>query len=167
MRGEALALVLWASAAQAVERDPDAPRWSVGVPVEVDLVGLAAGVHPELLFRPAAPDGALHLRFAVGVMAGPELALVPFSLGIRGVAAPRRMVRPFAGIGTQLQVFAPYGVPARARLDLYLELGLDVRVAEGWRVGAQFSPEFGMYPGFGLGMAVRAGFQVDLGRSGG
>lgn len=156
------ALLLLFSVASAKESDPNASRWSLGVPVEVDVVGLAVGVHPEILFRPANPDGALHLRLAAGVMAGPELALLPFSFGVRGVAAPRRIVRPFAGLGLQLQVFAPYGAPARPRLDVYVEVGLDVRVVDSWRIGVQISPEIGVSPGFGLGMATRLGFQVDL-----
>ena len=155
-------LAMWMASASAKEHDPDASRWSVGVPVEVDLVGLAAGMHPEILFRPAAPDGALNLRFATGVMAGPELTLVPFSLGVRGVIVPRRIVRPYGGLGLQMQVFAPYGAPARARLDVYMELGLDVRIVDSWRIGLQVSPEFGVAPAFGLGMATRLGFQVDL-----
>lgn len=155
-------LVACLSDTHAREPDPDAPRWSLGVPVEVDIVGLAGGVHPEILFRPAAPDGALNLRFALGGMAGPELALIPLAFGVRGVIVPRRRVRPFVGLGVQLQTFVPYGDQARSRLDLYLELGLDVKVAEGWRVGAQLSPEIGMAPAFGLGFATRLGFQVDL-----
>ena len=43
-----------------------------------------------------------------------------------------------------------------------MELTLDARVAEGWRVGMQLSPEFGMVGGFGLGMAARLGVQKDL-----
>lgn len=155
-------LMVWMASASAKDHDPDASRWSLGLPVEVDIVGLAVGAHPELLFRPAAPDGALALRFATGVMAGPELALVPFSVGVRGVIVPRRIVRPFGGLGLQMQVFAPYGAPARARLDMYLELGVDVRVADSWRVGLQVSPEIGVAPAFGLGLATRLGFQVDL-----
>jgi hypothetical protein len=155
-------LLVLLAVASAKESDPHASRWSLGVPVEVDVVGLAVGVHPEILFRPANPDGALHLRLATGLMAGPELALVPFSFGVRGVAAPRRIVRPFAGHGLQVQVFVPYGAPALPRLDLYMEVGLDVRVVDSWRVGLQISPEIGISPGFGLGMATRLGFQVDL-----
>lgn len=155
-------LAVCIAAASAKEPDPEASRWSIGVPVEVDVVGLAVGLHPELLFRPAAPDGALNLRFATGVMAGPELALVPLSVGIRGVIVPRRRVRPFGGLGLQMQLFIPYGAPVHPRLDLYMELGVDVRVADTWRVGLQVSPEFGIAPSFGLGMATRLGFQVDL-----
>jgi hypothetical protein len=50
------------------------------------------------------------------------------------------------------------------RLDLTMEATLDVRVAEGWRVGLQVSPEFGMVGGFGLGMATRLGVSADLPR---
>ena len=139
-----------------------AERFSLGLPAEVNLVGLTYGVHPELLWRPLRPDGALHLRAATGFTAGRELSTLPVSLGVRGVAFPRKAVRPGVGAGLQLQTFLPHQHPPALRLDTTLELTLDVRVAEGWRVGTQLSPEFGMVPGFGLGMAVRLGVQKDL-----
>jgi hypothetical protein len=140
----------------------DPGRWSVGLPAEVDLVGLAFGVHPEALWRPFAPDGAIHLRAATGFMGGPELSLVPVSAGVRVIAFPRRRVRPGLGTGLQLQTFFPHQHAPVVRLDQTIELTLDVRVVEAWRVGMQLSPEFGLAPGFGLGMAARLGVQRDL-----
>lgn len=154
----AAALLLAPMSAAAVE----AERFSLGLPAEVDLVGLAFGVHPELLFRPVQPDGAFHLRFAPGLMIGPELAFVPIGFGIREVALPRKRVRPFAGAGVQVQNFVPYGHPVVTRLDMTLELGVDAQVADDWRVGLQLSPEVGLAGGFGFGMAVRAGVQLDF-----
>lgn len=137
-------------------------RFSLGLPAEVDLVGLAVGVHPELLYRPLQPDGAFHVRLAPGLTVGPELALVPLSLGVREVLFPRKRVRPHAGLGMQLQTFVPYGHAAKVRLDMTMELGLDVAITDQWRIGANLSPEFGMAGGFGLGMAARLGPMVTF-----
>jgi hypothetical protein len=144
-----------ASAEPVGAASPD--RFSVGMPAEVDLVGLAFGVHPELLYRPVQPDGAFHLRLAPGLMVGPELAFGPVGLGVREILFPRKRVRPHAGLGVQLQTFVPYGHVAKVRLDMTMELGLDVRVAERWRVGMNLSPELGLVGGFGFGMAARLG----------
>ena len=140
----------------------DADRFSVSLPAEMDLVGLAFGLHPELLWTPLGPQGAFHVRAATGLMVGPELALVPLSLGVREVAFPTRRVRPGVGMGVQLQSFFPDHHPPVLRLDLTMEATLDVAVAEGWRVGAALSPEFGMVGGFGLGMAARLGVERAL-----
>jgi len=140
----------------------DAEHFSAGLPVEVDLVGLAFGLHPELLWRPFDPEGAFHLRAATGVMVGPELTLVPVSLGFREVFLPTRTVRPGLGFGLQLQNFFPYGHEHILRLDQYMEITVDVRVRDDMRVGLELSPEFGWLGGFGLGMATRVGVQVDL-----
>jgi hypothetical protein len=143
-------------------------RWSVGAPVEVDLVGLAVGLHPEVLFRPFTADGGFHLRAAAGVMAGPELTLLsPLALGIRQELFPRKRVQPGLGTGVQWQSFAVYGDHIHHRLDMYMELAVHVRVHEDYDVGIQLSPEIGMmgiggegaYSTFGLGMAVRLNVQ--------
>lgn len=151
-------LLLGGALAAPFEQD----RLSVGLPLEMDLVGLAFGLHPELLWTPFDANGAFHLRAATGLMWGPELGLLPVSLGVREVFFPTRMVRPGLGAGVQLQSFFPNGHPPVSRLDMTMELTLDARVAEGWRVGMQLSPEFGMVGGFGLGMAARLGVQKDL-----
>lgn len=136
---------------------PARAAWSVGVPVEMTWVGLGFGLHPEVVWRPVAPDGALQLRAATGLVIGPELALVPVSLGLRGMALPRRRVSFGPGIGVQLQGFLPNHHPPVARLDLYLELAAAVRVVDGWHATVQVSPEFGLVGGFGLGFSTRAG----------
>jgi len=140
----------------------DPSRFSVGIPAEVELVGLGVGVHPELLYRPFQPDGGFHLRLAPGLALGPELAFVPVAASVRQVILPRKQVRPFVGMGVSLQTFLPYGAPAKVRLDNILEVGGDLRVSDGLRFGLALSPEFGMVGGFGLGMSARAGVQVDL-----
>ncbi|MBX2802613.1 MAG: hypothetical protein KTR31_33345 [Myxococcales bacterium] len=153
--------LLWVGTASA-ESPLRAEHFSVTLPVEVDLVGLASGLHPELTWRPFRSDGAFHVRVATGLMAGPELALVPLSFGLREVLFPRQRVRPTLGLGIQMQTFLPYGHAPKVRLDQYMELGVDVRVREGWRIAFQASPEFGWLGGFGLGMAARLGVTADL-----
>lgn len=157
---------LWLVAALAAEPEPVADAvgngLALGVPVEVTWVGLGAGLHPELTWRPLEPDGAFQLRAATGFTAGPELVVVPLSLGLRELALPRKRVSFGPGIGVQLQGFFPNLHPPVARLDLYLELAVAVRVADGWHVTAQASPEFGMVGGFGLGFATRLGVQFAL-----
>lgn len=160
MPGSALLALALATPAGLAAVDPT--RISVGLPAEVDLVGLAVGVHPELLFRPFRPDGALHLRAATGLMVGPELMLFPVSLGVREELFARKAFNLGLGAGLQLQTFLPYDLPAHPRLDMYLELSATVRVADSWHVGVQLSPEIGMVGGFGLGMATRVGVQRDL-----
>jgi hypothetical protein len=153
---------------QTAESRWSGERWSVGTPVEVDLVGLAVGLHPEVLYRPFKADGGFHLRAAAGVMAGPELTLLsPLALGIRQELFPRRRVQPGLGTGIQWQSFAVYGDHVHHRLDMYMELAVHVQVHEDYDVGLQLSPEIGMmgvggegaYSTFGLGMAVRLNVQ--------
>lgn len=140
----------------------DAEHFTLGIPFEANLVGLAFGAQPELLWRPFSPEGRFHVRAATGVVAGPELALVPVSLGTRGVFFPTSKVRPGMGLGLKMQTFLPYGHEAILRLDQYFELTLDVKVQDNLRVGVELSPEFGWIGGFGLGMAARVGVLMDL-----
>lgn len=133
----------------------DADHFSVGLPAEVDLVGLAFGVRPELLWRPFG--GATHVRVATGLMVGPELAFVPFSLSVRGRWFPKGRVHPIAGLGAELQTFYASEHPAVARASYYGELGVDVDVAEDWSVGLIVEPGFAPKPLIGFGAAVRLG----------
>ena len=139
-----------------------AEHFSAALPVEVALVGLSVGVRPQLLWRPFNPDGAFHLRASTGAMVGPELSVVPLSLGVREVIFPTRAVRPGVGYGVQVQSFFPYGHEPIRRVDQYMEFTLDARVQDGLRVALELSPEFGWIGGFGLGMATRLGVQADL-----
>lgn len=152
--------LLAAGPAQAAALDAD--RFTLGIPVEVNLVGLSFGTQPELLWRPFSQEGRFHVRAATGFVAGPELALVPVSMGTRGVFFPTSKVRPGMGLGLKMQAFMPYGHETILRLDQYYELTLDVAVKDGIRVGMELSPEFGWIGGFGLGMAARVGVLMDL-----
>ena len=133
----------------------DADHFSVGVPAEVDLVGLAFGVRPELLWRPFG--GATHLRVATGLMVGPELAFVPVSLSVRGRWFPKGRVHPIAGIGAELQTFYASDHAPVARASYFGELGVDVDVADRWSVGLVLEPGFAPKPLIGFGAAVRLG----------
>lgn len=164
MPGSALWLAV-ALAAEPGSATPDATGTglALGVPVEVTWIGLGVGLHPELTWRPIQPEGAFQLRGATGFTVGPELVVVPVSLGFREMALPRRRVSFGPGLGVQLQGFFPNLHPPVARLDLYLELAAAVRVADAWHLTAQLSPEFGMVGGFGLGFATRVGVQRTFG----
>lgn len=133
--------------------NPD--HFSIGIPAEVDLLGLAFGVRPELLWRPFG--GATHLRLATGLMAGPELAFVPLSLSVRGRWFLQSRVHPIAGIGGELQTFYASDHPVVARLAYFGELGVDVDITQPWSVGLVFEPGFSPAPLFGFGMVARVG----------
>lgn len=141
----------------------DADRFTLGVPAEVDLVGLAAGVRPELRWRPVRADGATELRVATGLMVGPELAFVPASLSLRGRWFPKAPVHPVGGLGTELQLFFSGGHPVVARQAVIFELGVDVDVSERAAVGLVLEPGFAPKPLIGFGAAVRLGVSWDLG----
>lgn len=151
---------LLATAAFAGALDLD--HFSLGVPVEVDLVGLAAGVRPELGWRPFGPDTATTVRVATGAMAGPELLFVPLSLGVRGRWFPRGRVHPILGGVAELQGLWSPGHPFVVRPSYGMELGLDVTVSDPWSVGLVLEPGFAPKPLFGFGMAVRLGVTREL-----
>ena len=155
-------MLISALVATAFAAPLDADHFSVGVPLEVDLVGFAVGARPELLWRPLNADGAAHLRLATGLMVGPELAFVPVSLTARGRWLTERAVHPILGFGVELQTFYSAGHPVVARYSWVTELGLDVDVAERWSVGLVVEPGFAPPPLFGLGAAVRLGVVYAL-----
>lgn len=157
-----ISTILCASLLSGEAQALEAENFSLGVPLEADVVGLAFGVHPELLWRPFDPVGRFHLRAATGIMAGPELALVPVSLGFRQMLRPEKVFRPGFGAGVQFQAFLPYGHELVPRLDQYYEFYFDVATSDSLRVTAALSPEFGWVGGFGLGMAARLGVQMDF-----
>jgi len=140
----------------------DADRFTLLLPAQVNVVGLSAGVMPGMLWRPLGPDSRAHVRAAVGIVAGPELAVVPVAVGVRGVLRPDKTFRPGFGAGLQFQAFMPYGHELVPRLDQYYEFTLDYEVRDGLRVAAELSPEFGWIGGFGLGMVGRLGVQMDF-----
>ena len=135
----------------------DADRLSVGLPAEVNLVGLAFGVRPEVIWRPVGPESALNVRVATGVMVGPELTFIPVSATVRGRFFPRATVHPILGFGAELQTLYASDHPVVARTAYVVEVGLDVNVQGPWSVGLILEPNFAPPPLFGFGTAVRLG----------
>lgn len=149
-----------------------AENFTLNLPVQVDLVGLAGGIQPELLWRPFGSRADwFHLRASLGFTAGPELVhLTPLSLGIRLVFLRGWRVQPLVGVGIAWQLFLPYGGHPANRLDMTMELGVRVKLTKGFALGLAVSPEFGLAAvtpqgfasGFGLGMASRLFLSKDL-----
>lgn len=139
-----------------------ADHFSIGIPAEVDLVGLAFGVRPELLWRPFDAEGAAELRFAVGVAVGPELAFVPIDLGVRAHWFPRKTVHPITGLGGEVQTIHAAHIASVVRPAVYVELGVDVDVSAAWSVGVLAEVDFAPPPAFGLGGVARVGVTRDF-----
>ena len=146
-------------------------RLTVGVPVEVDVVGFAVGVHPEVLWRPFSPSSGLRLRLASALKVGSEYTLLaPLSAGLRWVSSDARMLQLGLGAGVQWKAFLVPDSGAHQRLDMYWEAALNGKVGEVHRVGIAVVPEFGLanmtsegFSGtFGLGLALRATWSMRL-----
>ena len=149
-------------AATALAGPLAADRFSVGLPAEVDLVGLAFGVRPEVTWQPIGPESALQLRVATGLMLGPELVFVPLSATVRGRFFPRGRVHPILGAGAELQTFYASDHPVVARASTVFELGVEVTVSGPWSVGLVVEPGFAPQPLFGFGAAARVGVTRQL-----
>lgn len=131
-------------------------RFSAGVPVEVNIVGFALGVRPELLYRPFDPGGGTHLRFAVGVLPGFEFVFVPINVGWRHIYRREHRVQPNFGAGFEQQFFLISGEDTIHRPSFYLEGGFDVRLSSSAHLGFQIATDLALFrrPGFGLAPRV-------------
>ncbi len=134
-----------------------ADHFSIGLPAEVNLVGLAVGVRPELLWQPFDAEGATQLRLAVGVAAGPELAFVPLDLGVRARWFPKHSAHLLTGAGWELQTIHAANIDPVVRSALYFEVGLEVEVTKAWSVGVMAEVDFAPPPIFGFGAVARLG----------
>lgn len=139
-----------------------ADRFSLGAGAEVDLVGLAYGVRPEVLFRPFEDDGGPHLRLAVGLMAGPELTFLPVAVGYRHIFSEGRRVRAHLGLGYEQQTFWYGGDSPVSRPAFYAETGWEILVGRKAWLGLQFAPDLAPFSLFGFGFATRVTFRYDL-----
>lgn len=159
----ALMLVLPPLSAAAQEAPAGGVRdhFSAGAGAEVDLVGLAYGVRPELLFRPVADAGG-NLRLAVGLMAGPELTFLPVALGYRQIFRQGRKVQPHLGAGLEWQTFWYGGDSPASRPAIYIETGFELEVVRNAWVGIQYGPDFSPSNLFGFGFVGRITFRYDL-----
>lgn len=144
---------------------------TVGAPLEVDVVGLAAGVHPEVLWRPLEEGSGLRLRASSALKFGSEFTLLaPLSLGLRWQTSSQRLVQAQFGTGFQWKMFLVPDSGAHQRIDWYWELGVNARVAPKQRLGLTIVPEFGLANitaeglsgTFGLGLAARVGWSMAL-----
>jgi hypothetical protein len=149
----------------------DKRRLTVGAPLEVDVVGFAVGVHPELLWRPFSEDSGLRLRAASALKLGSEYTLLaPVSLGVRWQTSSVRLVQAELGTGLQWKAFLVPDSGAHQRVDWYWEAGLSARIASAHRVGLMAVPEFGLANitagglsgTFGLGLALRVTWSMAL-----
>ncbi len=139
-----------------------ADHFSIGLPAEVNLVGLAVGVRPELLWQPFDAEGAVQLRFAAGFAAGPELLFVPVDLGGRVRWFPKHAVHLLTGAGWELQTIHAPHVDSVVRSALYMEIGVEVEVAQAWSVGLMAEVNFAPPPLFGFGAVARLGATRDF-----
>lgn len=153
-----------ASATPDAEPTPTAPapggvvladHLEVGVPFEVDLVGLVYGLRPEALWR-FGKDDASRLRLAIGLLPGPEYFYLPVSFGYRAVWGSGRW-HPEAGLGVEQQTFLVPDAPPSSRTSFYFELGLGVDFGEHWTATVSMAPDFAPFGEPGPGMSLRAG----------
>lgn len=141
----------------------DPSRVSIAAYLQVDLLGLAVGVRPEVLYRPFRATRGANLRFGFGLLPGPEYFFLPIALGWRQHFVPHHRVTLELGAGYEQQFFFVRDAPAVTRGLMYAEFGLAVRVASrGW-LGVQVSPGWAPFRHPGPGIATRIGFRWDFG----
>ena len=167
MRTElAVVLALAWSAAPAAAQDGDllsAERFTVSLPIEVHVIGAAAGVRPDVLWRPFAADGAFHVRAAAGFLPGPEFLFLPIELGARWAWHPAWFARPFVGVSVEGQGFFISDGPPTTRLAFATELGWGIDINElTWSLAV--APSLAPFGVPGPGLAVRTVFSIDVDR---
>jgi hypothetical protein len=137
---------------------------SVAIPAEFDVVGLAVGLRPALLYRPVRQAPFFTLRASLGLLPGPEYFYLPVGLGLRGVLVPKARAHPYLGAGAELQTFFVGDHKPFVRSAVYVEIGLRVDVNDLIGIFLELAPEFGFAPLQGFGLSVRAGVQLSLPR---
>jgi hypothetical protein len=137
-------------------------RFSVGLPIEGHLIGAAAGLHPELLWRPFAADGAMNLRASVGVLPGLEYTFVPVDLGVRWVWKPWRFFQPLLGAGLESQSFVVEDGGPFWRSSIYAEFGTGLSLTDDIGLSASIVPSFAPIGVPGPGLAGRFTLTLDL-----
>jgi hypothetical protein len=162
MRTE-LAFAALIAAAPAAASDLLAPdRFSLGLPVEGHVIGAAAGLHPELLWRPFAADGATHVRASIGVLPGLEYTFVPMDLGVRWVWKPWRFFQPLVGVGLESQSFVVGDGGPFSRAAVYTEVGTGIALTDDLALSASVVPSFAPVGVPGPGLAGRVTLTLDL-----
>ncbi len=159
-----LASVALAAPAFAAEDGWLAPgRFSAGAQAEVDVVGLAYGVRPEVLYRPFGADGSTHVRLAFGVLPGPEYTFVPIDLGWRQIFRRGDIVQPVVGAGFEEQFYVISDADTVQRPVIYLEGGVDFRIWKAAYLGVHLAPDISAFVRPGFGLATRLAFRWDFG----
>ncbi len=158
-------LAILASAATIARAEPSppvaadgplcAPRFTVAVPVEVTLVGLTAGVRPEVLYRFGADGARSRVRLAVGLLDGPDQFFLPISLGYRAIFRQRARVQPAVGVGLELQHRLVSDFHAVRQYGGYVEGGLEVAIDGRWSIGLMMAIDVMIYGGPGIGLGPR------------
>lgn len=136
---------------------------SLGVPLEYDVIGGNIGVRPELLWRPTAPDSALNLRAAVGLLPGPEYFYLPISAGARFVPGRKKAwpVRPVLGAGVEAENFLTTDHAPVFRVGFFAELGAEYIVGAN-SFGLMAAPELSIFNRPGAGLSTRLTWTRDL-----
>ncbi len=129
---------------------------SVGIPLEVDLVGRAWGVRPDLSY--ALNDRQTqHLRVALGLLPGRQYFFVPLSVGWRWTGRPERDWHPIGGAGVEAQSFWIHDGAPTVRSAFYADLGVARTVSTSLDVAVTTSPELTVFGVPGIGLSLRAG----------
>jgi hypothetical protein len=157
----AVAILVLAHTAHA-EAPGAAERFTIGVPAEVTLVGLTAGVRPEVLYRFGDADARSRVRFAVGFLDGPEQFFMPFSLGYRAICRTRASVQPQFGAGFEVQNRIVSDYPTVRQYGFYVEGGVGYAATSQLSFGAMVALDVMLYggPGAGLGPRVYASWRL-------
>lgn len=139
----------------------DASRFSFVGSLEANLVGLAVGVRPELLWRPFDPEGGGNVRFSFGILGGPELWHFPIALGWRQVflSGPFRIQ---LGAGVEQQTFVIPDFDTLSRTAFYAETGFEILLDDNLLLLVQYQLDFSVITLPGFGMGLRAGLRWDL-----
>lgn len=130
-------------------------RLAFALPGEVTLVGLTAGVRPEVLYRIGAPEARSRVRVAVGFLDGPEQFFLPVSLGYRAIFRTPHTVQPQVGAGLELQHRFVSDFPAVRQFGFYAEGGVGFAVNANLALGAMLALDVMMYGGAGAGLGPR------------
>lgn len=166
MTGSLLALALFAADPPLeVSHSPvyAADHFTLGAPVEWDLVGLAYGVRPEVLWRFGGEGARSRLRVAAGVLAGREYVYVPLAIGYRAIFRQDRDLRPLVGAGLEAQWFIISDASPVHRLGVpYLEGGAELAITDRLTLGglAAFDVSLFSEPGFSLVMRFFATWRL-------
>jgi len=156
MRTSVIAIVLLVSLGQA-RGDPWSARerFTLSLPGEVTLVGLTAGIRPEVLYRFGDLAARSRVRVAIGLLDGPEQFFIPISVGYRAIFRLLRTVQPQIGAGLELQHRLVSDFRAVRQFGFYVEGGVGFAIDARLAVGAMVALDVMMYGGPGAGLGPR------------